>query len=401
MFRVFGVAIGWGLVCILAIPALAATYSVLPDGSGDYATIQQAISAAEDGDVIELGDGTFTGEGNRDFFIYGKEITLRSQSGDAESCIIDAFDAVEDHDIFGFQGTPEACHIENIQFTGGVSAQYGGAVFMDLGASPQFEGCIFRDNFAQRGGAVFVGRDCEPTFTDCEFTGNSAEDFAGGVMCAYETSHATFDHCLFIRNSAGGHGGGFAAWNECSPTLTNCTFYENSSAEGSGIGLRWGAAPTISRTIIAYGRLGAAFYGDGSATITISCCNLFANHGGDWAGPVVGLEGSDGNISLNPLFCDRGVDDLSLASDSPSAAFTAPNGACDYQGAVSAFCPSVFVCCVAGECQLVSYTECQSLGGDIVSDPAIERSCEPNPCPVPIEEVSWGTIKAQYRSLAD
>jgi hypothetical protein len=72
-----------------AIPAAATTYVIRPDGTADFPTIQAAIDAATDGDVIELTDGTFTGEGNRDIDYLGRAITIRSQSGNPEACAID------------------------------------------------------------------------------------------------------------------------------------------------------------------------------------------------------------------------------------------------------------------------------------------------------------------------
>ena len=48
------------------------------DGPADYSTIQAAIDDANDGDIILLADGTYTGNGNRDIDFHGKAITLRS-----------------------------------------------------------------------------------------------------------------------------------------------------------------------------------------------------------------------------------------------------------------------------------------------------------------------------------
>lgn len=72
-------------------PAEAATYLIRPDGTGDFANIQLAISdpGVVDGDIIELADGIFMGAGNRDIEFDGKAITVRSQSGNAKDCIID------------------------------------------------------------------------------------------------------------------------------------------------------------------------------------------------------------------------------------------------------------------------------------------------------------------------
>jgi hypothetical protein len=72
-----------------AVGAAAATFVVRPDGTGDYPTIQAAINASSAGDVIELTDGVFTGSGNRDVEFGGREVTVRSQSGDPATCIID------------------------------------------------------------------------------------------------------------------------------------------------------------------------------------------------------------------------------------------------------------------------------------------------------------------------
>ena len=65
-------------VALSAAPAVADTYTVSPDGLGDYPTIQTAVDDAGDGDVIELTDGTFTGDGNRDVVVPAVNLTIRS-----------------------------------------------------------------------------------------------------------------------------------------------------------------------------------------------------------------------------------------------------------------------------------------------------------------------------------
>ena len=72
-----------------ASPAQARTWNILPDGSGDAPTVQAAIDSADNGDVIELADGIYTGDGNRDLNNSEKWFLLRSQSGNPEACIID------------------------------------------------------------------------------------------------------------------------------------------------------------------------------------------------------------------------------------------------------------------------------------------------------------------------
>lgn len=92
----------WGLAA-LALPALGGTWVVTPDGTGDCPTIQAAVDAAGDGDIIELTEGTFRGEGNRNVNLNGKAITVCSQSGIAENCIIDVEGVFDETAHRGFQ----------------------------------------------------------------------------------------------------------------------------------------------------------------------------------------------------------------------------------------------------------------------------------------------------------
>ena len=102
--RIFETSLAAAAVALLFSPALAATYLVHPDGTGDFPTIQDAIAAAASGDVIELGDGVFVGAGNRDVSFQGKALTVRSQSGDPSVCVLDCQGAPVDlHRGFSFE----------------------------------------------------------------------------------------------------------------------------------------------------------------------------------------------------------------------------------------------------------------------------------------------------------
>jgi hypothetical protein len=60
---------------------------VRSDGSGLYDTIQSAIDAAQDGDIVIVGEGVYLGEGNRNLNFYGKSITVRSEEPDLIECV--------------------------------------------------------------------------------------------------------------------------------------------------------------------------------------------------------------------------------------------------------------------------------------------------------------------------
>jgi hypothetical protein len=76
-----------------------AVHLVLPDGSGTFSTIQQALAGADSGDVILLADGIYAGDENHNLDFLGKPLTLRSQSGNPSACIIECTSEPGDPDI--------------------------------------------------------------------------------------------------------------------------------------------------------------------------------------------------------------------------------------------------------------------------------------------------------------
>ncbi len=66
------------LTVVWAAGAASETWLVTPDGTGDAPTIQAAVDSCEDGDSVELADGGFRGDGNRDVDCGDKGITVRS-----------------------------------------------------------------------------------------------------------------------------------------------------------------------------------------------------------------------------------------------------------------------------------------------------------------------------------
>jgi len=210
---------------LFPFPVSATTYLVAHDGSGDYPTIQAAIDAVVDGDIIELGDGVFTGSGNRDIDYLGKAITVRSQSGNPEACIIDCEGSQADpHRGFVFNSGegPESV-LEGLTITGGYVVYPdggGGAVFCHS-TSPEIRGCIFHNNNANTGGAVNCSFFSEPTIAGCIFSGNTATE--GGAIYNFNLCAPMFEECTFTSNHADNHGGAISMRNSCAPAIASAT----------------------------------------------------------------------------------------------------------------------------------------------------------------------------------
>jgi predicted outer membrane repeat protein len=342
----------------LLVPAVSpATVRVVrPDGGGDFATIQLAVAASIDGDVVELTEGVFTGEGNRDIDYQGKAITVRSQGGDPASCVINCQGSEADpHRGFLFHlGEGGLSRLEGVTVRGGraqqeVNGADGGAVACRNGSSPAFANCIFRACSAGgppgggTGGGVASTGASAPSFDDCVFESNSAY-FGGGLRCE-ASSGATCVGCVFLENDAalgagamlsGDHltlegctfSGNFCPWDGGAVcvdggllTMTGCTVFFNGSLSGAAIALWGGPSAVIDNTLIAFDESGAAI-ACGAAAPLLSCCDLYGNPGGDWTGPIADQLGIRGNIHEDPMFCspapheDR---DWTIRDDSPCA----------------------------------------------------------------------------------
>ncbi len=111
------------LLCVLVfflVPLASGEILIVnPEGTGDFPTIQSAIDVSVDGDVVELMDGTYFGPGNVNLDYHGKAITVRSQSGVAENCIIDCDDDDESSRAISFHSGEgiDSC-VESISIVG-------------------------------------------------------------------------------------------------------------------------------------------------------------------------------------------------------------------------------------------------------------------------------------------
>lgn len=375
----------------------AATYEVRPDGTGDFPTIQAAIAASADGDIIELTDGRFTGPGNRDLDYGGRAITVRSRTGSPEACVLDcAGDESDPHRGFLFSSGEQAGSVlAEITITNGwmTADVEGGAILCTSGSSPRIQGCrfstnrhaavrciegsspvlrdcVFSRNHGSQGGAIscanssmaldgctfldntgevsagaFYGEESSPVFTACAFIGNVGG--AAGAVSVLCGDAPEFHDCLF-RSNSGEQVGALDLFCFVTGRIDGCTFLSNSGLRGGAVtsgkmssvsvssSTFWGNAASgghtihggeidfsLDNSIVAFSTEGGAIGCEGNVTLT--CCDLYGNVGGDWVGCIADQYGIDGNIGEDPLFCDPSSGDVTIRSDSPCAPGSNPD----------------------------------------------------------------------------
>jgi hypothetical protein len=369
---------------VAAATATATTYVVNPEGTGDMATIQEAVDAADAGDVIELTNGTFMGDGNRDVRFYGKAITVRSQSGNFWECIIDCEGSEGDpHRGFMFTaGETSDSVLEGVTIRNSwtESSECGGAVQCRGGSSPTIANCEFVQCEAGCGGGVWCQSESNPTITDCSFYGNIVSQRGGGLFCTGSspslagcsfwynraesggavgcngTSAPTFTNCTVARNFAY-LGAAFYCKDTATATITNCTFVANETTAGGRIVLcTEESSVLLENTIIAFSSEGASVDCEDSASASLACCLLYANYGGNWVGCITEQADTGGNLTADPLFCAWEFGGFGLCANSP--------------------------------CASENNTECGQIG---------QRPVQCQACETPVRSTTWGQIKAWHR----
>jgi hypothetical protein len=225
----------------------AARLNVHPNGSGPYPTIQAAVDAAAEGDTVELGSGIFHGIGNRDVNALGKAITIRSVSGDPETCTI-VCEGSETSEHFALW-IDAGSALVGVSIVAGYNYHTGASSGVDARGPVLIQDCVFANNHAPPSGRA-IALDVEPSsgkaaaagrqgsqILDCVFVGNSgSDDYVAGVW----EPGAVVERCTFLNNGGAELS---TALGLDSGTARSCRFVGNAGNDGAGILL--GAVCTV------------------------------------------------------------------------------------------------------------------------------------------------------------
>ena len=333
------------LLAVSAAPLVPADIiSVNAAGTGDYPTIQAAITAANPGDVVELANGMYTGTGNKNLDFGGKAITVRSASGDPALCIINCQGSGRGFYFHSGEGANSI--VDGLAITDGyVEYDPGGGGMHITGASPVLTNCTITGNRAgpgSYGGGVYISSG-SPTLTNCRINTNSidSEDWfvlGAGIFCS--DSSPLLTDCTISGNEGTIYTVGGGVWCTLgSPTLINCTITENVSGGGAGVACSGNTTLTnceiSGNTVISGGGGGGVLcVGDG---IVLTNCTISANTAGigggvrcDASSPTLTnctISGNSADNGGGGLRCDTGSPTLTncvLWGDAPDEIYVNP-----------------------------------------------------------------------------
>ncbi|MGE5177203.1 MAG: PA14 domain-containing protein [Hyphomicrobiales bacterium] len=239
----------------------------------DYATIGAAIAAASSNSMVWVAPGTYTGSGNKNLDLGGKNLTLHGGGG-ADLTVIDCQNSGR---AFAFvnHSQPNAV-IEGFTISGANTSTAGAAMSFS-NSTLLVRDCTIKGNMTPAsGGALSITGNSSPTFDDCVIVGNHAGG-DGGAIEANGSVHPSFVGCTISGNDAGGAGGGAHAVNGATVSFVRSILWGN-AAVGSG---------------------SEGWTGDATGTIEFACADVRSyGVGGS------GIETYDANtIIADPEFC--------------------------------------------------------------------------------------------------
>jgi len=332
------------------------TIYVDDNGPTNFATIQAAVDDANDGDVVIVKPGRYTGDSNRDIDFKGKAITVRStdpnDSNTVAATVIDCGGTQQEpHRGFHLHtGEGPNAIIAGLTIMNGY-ADLGGAIHCGGNTSPLISRCVIRSNRVTSGGGGIsvVG---QTRIEWCTIVGNSAVSVeyasfpcGGGVCCS---GSPIITHCLISNNSADWEGGAIYYGGGGTALIENCVIAGNRGFEGGGVCIT-GGKMTIGHCTIANNQPTGIWSEFGGCEVSISHSIVWHNatkwrpeigisiapflpffvkvsynniEGGQVAVPLLPedecyLEWGPNNISEYPLFADANQEDFHLTTLSP------------------------------------------------------------------------------------
>lgn len=295
-------------------------HRVSPDGHGAFATVQAALAGALSEETIELEDGVYTGEGNRDLILPDRPLVLRSASGDASKCILDAGGTRTDPHVVISQlpFSSPGLTVEGMTIRGAYDTRANSRGAVDCSAGQvRFVDCVFEHNRAgTTGGAVYIS-ESRPTFEHCTFVAN----YPYGVECFQAAP--TFHGCTFTRHDLSS-----MRVHESNVTLENCSFVLNRAREGD---LHVHSLANLRARNCLFAFSGGQAVNAKLGRVTLECCDVWGNAAGDFADGIFGQGGVNGNFRADPLLCTGSEDEAVFAVQENSPCVT--DGTCGMIGA--------------------------------------------------------------------
>jgi parallel beta-helix repeat protein/predicted outer membrane repeat protein len=249
------------------------------EGTGAYASIQAAILASSDGDVVLLEDGTFDGPGNYDIDFSGLAITVRSLSGNPEDCIIDCQRLGRGFIFQSGEDTTSVVMGLTIERGWSVDGRGGAGILCDSSKAKVIRN-ILRDNYAQTGSGGAISSIWSSVIVGNEIVDNVSNGSGGGIRGGGIVVYNMISGNR-ASNNGGGISGGIVAGSDY---VAHNVISNNIAHNGGGVAtVSWLASNIIVDNHAAYDGIGGGIYRCGG----IYNCWIVGNDAGEVGGVFI------------------------------------------------------------------------------------------------------------------
>lgn len=232
----------------------------------NYASIQSALNAANDNDVVYIEDGTYR---ENLILILNKNITIE---GSSENVIIDGTNQNRCLNVIGNTEALYTLTIKNVKLINGHSETEGGALKAS-NISLNLNGVYIENSYSStKAGAIYF-QGVALVINNCHISNNSSQDCGGiyAVGTNLDLTSSIFEKNISISSDARGQeksGGAVMIFGNY--TIQSCEFTSNKSFYGGGLWCTGNGAISATKFNNNTSRawLGSALSVDGNSVIT-------------------------------------------------------------------------------------------------------------------------------------
>lgn len=252
------------------------------DGSENhpYDSIQEAVTAAQNGDTVLIADGTYAGYGNQEISFQGKPITIRSANGPSQ-CIINC--QFTGRGFYFIYESPDSV-LEGLTIADGLVYQGRGGGIACEQASPTIRHCVITDCRSPQGGGISCLFGSAPLIDQCVIQYNKAESDFGGGLYSDSTSSPVIRHSFIRNNTAQFSGGGIYSYGGYC-IIENSVFMDNAAIYSDGGGAcfegfyNFSMMTNCTLTYNAANYAGGGIYCGYDTSVTVRNCIIYDNSG--------------------------------------------------------------------------------------------------------------------------
>ena len=219
-----------------------------------YSTIQAAINASSNGDIVLVSPGSYNS-----IDIINKDITVASlyyTTNDPSYIGITIIDGANNNTVIEIDGGVGMISLIGLTIQNGSGEFWGnssGGVHIadasSSGANVTMDNVIITNNTStDQAGGILIRQQSNLTITNSVISYNTAA--RGGAMLIVEGSYVSLDNVLITENSISSYGGAIGINDRADMDINNCTITNNScGTDGGGIWMKYSSTNITEVTI--------------------------------------------------------------------------------------------------------------------------------------------------------